>query len=159
MIVDEEWECWTLCAIKIEGAHRGGEGTTPVTSVCPEKPMRWAGKWKWWLKKKKNAHSVQVGRINLEPSQATASKHYWSPHSVCVEGRVRVRVVRVVGREGEARTVISRSSVSVRRAGREYAQLGVCHTVLSRFSLYKTNWEYAILMGTPRRPEGGAHPL
>ena len=37
----------------------------------------------------------------VEPSQATASKH-WSPHSV----RVRVRVrVRVVGREVEARTV------------------------------------------------------
>ena len=31
------------------------------------------------------------GRINLEPSQATASKHR-SPHSVRVRGRVRVRV-------------------------------------------------------------------
>ena len=31
------------------------------------------------------------GRINLEPSQATASKH-WSPHSVRVRARVMVRV-------------------------------------------------------------------
>ena len=31
------------------------------------------------------------GRINLEPSQATASKH-WSLHSVRVRVRVRVRV-------------------------------------------------------------------
>ena len=33
-------------------------------------------------------HSIQVGRINLEPSQATASKH-WSLHSVRVKVRVR----------------------------------------------------------------------
>ena len=36
-------------------------------------------------------NSIQVGRINLEPSQATASKH-WSLHSVRVRARVRVRV-------------------------------------------------------------------
>ena len=26
----------TLCAIKIEGTYRGGEGTTPVTTASPE---------------------------------------------------------------------------------------------------------------------------
>ena len=36
-------------------------------------------------------HSIQVKRINLEPSQATASKH-WPLHSVRVKVRVRVRV-------------------------------------------------------------------
>ena len=36
-------------------------------------------------------HSIQVGRINLEPSQATASKH-WSLHGVRVRVWVRVRV-------------------------------------------------------------------
>ena len=30
--IDEQWDCWTLCAIQIEGKNRGGEGTTPVTS-------------------------------------------------------------------------------------------------------------------------------
>ena len=35
--------------------------------------------------------SIQIGRINREPSQATASKH-WSPHSVRVKVGVRVRV-------------------------------------------------------------------
>ena len=34
--IDEQWDCWTLCAIKIEGNKRGGEGTTPVTTACPE---------------------------------------------------------------------------------------------------------------------------
>ena len=34
-------------------------------------------------------HSIQVGRINLEHSQATASKH-WSLHNVRVRVRVRV---------------------------------------------------------------------
>ena len=36
MKIDEQWECWTLCAIKIEGTYRGGKGTTPVTTSCPE---------------------------------------------------------------------------------------------------------------------------
>ena len=36
MKIDEQWECWALCAIKIEGTCRGGEGTTPVTTACPE---------------------------------------------------------------------------------------------------------------------------
>ena len=36
MKIDEQWECWTLCVIKIEGTYRGGEGTTPVTTSCPE---------------------------------------------------------------------------------------------------------------------------
>ena len=36
-------------------------------------------------------HSIHVGRINLGPSQATASKR-WSLHSVRVKVRVRVRV-------------------------------------------------------------------
>ena len=26
----------TLCAIKNEGKNRGGEGTTPVTTACPD---------------------------------------------------------------------------------------------------------------------------
>ena len=34
--IDEQWDCCTLCAIKIEGNNRGGEGTTPVTTACPE---------------------------------------------------------------------------------------------------------------------------
>ena len=34
---------------KIEGKNRGGEGTTPVTTACPEE----AGKWKCEEKKKK----------------------------------------------------------------------------------------------------------
>ena len=36
MKIDEQWECLTLCAIKIEGTYRGGEETTPVTTACPE---------------------------------------------------------------------------------------------------------------------------
>ena len=36
-------------------------------------------------------HGIQVGRISLEPSQATASKH-WSLHSGRVKVRVRVRI-------------------------------------------------------------------
>ena len=28
----------TLCAIEIEGTYRGEEGTTPVTTACPEDP-------------------------------------------------------------------------------------------------------------------------
>ena len=42
----------------------------------------------WGLSKQSNHH---MGRINLEPSQPTASKH-WSPHSVPSRVRVRVRV-------------------------------------------------------------------
>ena len=38
--IDEQWECWTLCAIKFEGTYRGGEGTTPVTTACPEDRWR-----------------------------------------------------------------------------------------------------------------------
>ena len=34
--IDEQWDCWTLCAIKIEGKNRGGKETTPVTTACPE---------------------------------------------------------------------------------------------------------------------------
>ena len=34
--IDEQWDCWALCAIKIEGKNRGGEGTTPVTTACPQ---------------------------------------------------------------------------------------------------------------------------
>ena len=35
--IDQQWDCWTtLRAIKIEGKDRGGEGTTPVTTACPE---------------------------------------------------------------------------------------------------------------------------
>ena len=34
--IDEQWDCWTLCAIKNEAKNRGGEGTTPVTTACPE---------------------------------------------------------------------------------------------------------------------------
>ena len=33
--IDEQWDCGTLCAIKFEGKNRG-EGTTPVTTACPE---------------------------------------------------------------------------------------------------------------------------
>ena len=40
------------------------------------------------LSKQSNLH---MGRINLQPSQATASKH-WSPHSIQSRVRVRVRV-------------------------------------------------------------------
>ena len=40
-------------------------------------------------------HSIWAGRMNLEPSQATASKH-WSPDRVWVRVSVRVSV-RVVG--------------------------------------------------------------
>ena len=36
MKIYEQWECWTLCAIKIEGTYRGGEWTTLVTTACPE---------------------------------------------------------------------------------------------------------------------------
>ena len=39
-----------LCAIQNEGKNRGGEGTTPVTTACPE-----AGKKKY-AKKKENLH-------------------------------------------------------------------------------------------------------
>ena len=39
-------------------------------------------------------YSIRAGRSNLEPSQATASKHR-SPHSVWVRVRVRVRVHRI----------------------------------------------------------------
>ena len=47
-----------------------------------------------------NKHSTRTGRIDLEPSQATAAKH-WSPHSVRVRFRVRVKVtVRVRVRVG-----------------------------------------------------------
>ena len=35
--------------------------------------------------------SNHMGRIDLEPSQATESK-YWSPHSVLIRVRIRVRV-------------------------------------------------------------------
>ena len=33
---DEQWDCRTLCVIKIEGKNRGEEGATPVTTACPE---------------------------------------------------------------------------------------------------------------------------
>ena len=46
--IDEQWDCWTLCAKKNEGKNRGGEGTTPVTTACPE-----AGKEKCAKKRKK----------------------------------------------------------------------------------------------------------
>ena len=36
MKIDEQWDCWTLCAIKIEGKNRGEEGATPVTTTCSE---------------------------------------------------------------------------------------------------------------------------
>ena len=48
MEVDEQWECWTTCAIKTEGTYRGGEGATPETTACPG-----AGKVKVMPKKKK----------------------------------------------------------------------------------------------------------
>ena len=38
-----------LCTIKIREKNRGGEGTTPVTTACPE-----AGKWMCAKKEKKN---------------------------------------------------------------------------------------------------------
>ena len=41
MKIDEEWECWTLCAITIEGMYRGREGTTPVTTACPNDRWGW----------------------------------------------------------------------------------------------------------------------
>ena len=51
--IDEQWDCWTLCAIKVEGKNRGGEGMTPVTTACPE-----AGKWKCAEEKKKKKKRV-----------------------------------------------------------------------------------------------------
>ena len=42
-----------------------------------------------------NKHSIRTGRIDLEPSQATASKR-WSPHSVRVRVTVRVKVTVTV---------------------------------------------------------------
>ena len=36
MKIDEQWEFWTLCATKNKGTYRGREGTTPVTTACPE---------------------------------------------------------------------------------------------------------------------------
>ena len=35
MKIDEQWECLSPMRDKIEGTYRG-EGTTPVTTACPE---------------------------------------------------------------------------------------------------------------------------
>ena len=32
-----QWECLTLWATKNKSTYRGGEGTSPVTTACPEK--------------------------------------------------------------------------------------------------------------------------
>ena len=61
MKIDDQWECWTLCAITNESTYRGGKGTTPVTTACPQDrwgwkpPTSWAGrkKVKWSTKQKK----------------------------------------------------------------------------------------------------------
>ena len=36
MKVDEQWENRAQCAIKTEGTYRGGGGTTPETTACPD---------------------------------------------------------------------------------------------------------------------------
>ena len=51
---DEQWDCRTLCDIKIEGKNRGGEGRAPVTTACPE-----AGK----------SLCVQINKINIDRCQ------------------------------------------------------------------------------------------
>ena len=48
--IDEQWDCRTLCAIKIEGKNRGGEGTTPVWPRLVQKLERKSVR----KKKKKN---------------------------------------------------------------------------------------------------------
>ena len=63
MKIDEQWECWTLWAIKIAGTYRGEEGTTPTCdqglsrrSLRVKPPTSWAGKWKWFKTKTKQKH-------------------------------------------------------------------------------------------------------
>ena len=59
MKIDEQWECWTLCAIKIEGTYRGGKSHDTCDhglsrrSLRVKPPTSWAGKSKWFKKKEK----------------------------------------------------------------------------------------------------------
>ena len=66
MKIDEQWEWWTLCAIKMK-ARSGGKGrhlwprlVQKMTEGKP--PTSWAGKWKWWLKIKKVVGNTPYGR-------------------------------------------------------------------------------------------------
>ena len=91
MKVDEQWERWTLCAIKTDGTYRGGEGTTPETTACPE-----AGKVQ--LEKKGKKKSVVFIYIRPETKESfivqivkiplpfrTALPHWGQPNSKCNE--------------------------------------------------------------------------
>ena len=71
--IDEQWECWTLRAIKNVGTYRGGGGTTPVTTACPED--RWGEnllrvelKSKSDDKQEKEKRSPVLETVTLTPS-------------------------------------------------------------------------------------------
>ena len=70
--IDEQWDCWTLGAIKIEAKNRGEEGTTPVTTACPE-----AGKY-MCEKKKKNPQWGHTPRNTRDRSIIS--------HTACKDG-------------------------------------------------------------------------
>ena len=44
MNIDVPWDCRTLRAVKNEGNKRGEEGTTPVTTACPEAERKMCAK-------------------------------------------------------------------------------------------------------------------
>ena len=84
MKIDEQWGCWTLCAIRIEGTYRG-EGTTPVAKACPEDraevktsyELSW--KVKVIIKKTHPLHGIScVGRINQIVSNTQFHLWYFS---------------------------------------------------------------------------------
>ena len=85
MKIDEQWDCCTLCAIKIEGKNRGGEGTTPVTTACPE-----AGKLKCENNKnKKRRNALDTFRRQTKESVGVCSD--LSDRNMMNEARNRIQ--------------------------------------------------------------------
>ena len=60
MKLDEQWECRILFGTKTEGTYRGGEGTTPETTACPQ-----TGKVKVRQKKKNENKGIIAVRVLL----------------------------------------------------------------------------------------------
>ena len=78
-------------------------------------------------------HSIQVGRINLEPSQATASKH-WSLLSVWV--RVRVGWYQLTPRYNKLGVRIRYPHMGVRKLTRRLL-------FSSQYSLFMEDYNYS----------------
>ena len=66
MKIDEQWECWTLCAIKTEGKRRGWEATTPETTDLSRS---------WKVEARQKKRSTRYSTTTLQHYGTTALQH------------------------------------------------------------------------------------